>query len=169
MSKKFIFISILLTILTALVSILLLSLLDAADRNGAYYNEAGISVKHPTATKESDQSAAVDVAVDAKDVTQKSPPDASSFSKVKNKISAIIPKFENAISRMVCHSLRMDGVLTVSRDANGKVIGWKCDAHDHATCTAGPDGVWKECTFPPDLMPRPDPVPKEILSNPPLK
>lgn len=60
-----------------------------------------------------------------------------------------------------------EGQLTAQRNSRGKVTGWTCWFNSHAVCTAGPDGVWKECTFRPSLMPWPNNVSQQVLHSPP--
>ncbi len=48
------------------------------------------------------------------------------------------------------------------------LTGWTYqDADSEHTCSAGPDGVWKSCTFSSKEQPWPSPVPQELLNNPP--
>jgi hypothetical protein len=60
------------------------------------------------------------------------------------------------------------GLLSVRKDDKGKVMGWTCAINSHSTCTAGPNGVWMECTFSPDVMPWPQNVSAEVLRDPSL-
>lgn len=52
------------------------------------------------------------------------------------------------------------GEFSVRKDAQGDVVGYLCTWKNHY-CTAGPDGVWTECSFPPDFMVWPKDVPAD--------
>lgn len=62
---------------------------------------------------------------------------------------------------------RMEGILTAKFDEGKKLVGWSCTMMVHMNCTAGPDGVWSSCDYPPD-MGWPEPVPADALANPSL-
>ncbi len=84
--------------------------------------------------------------------------------KAKDYISSII---KSPPKRLICVSSdgHNEGVLISNFDENEKLIGWSCNIGTHMNCTAGPDGIWKECDFPPNEMAWPNPVSKEALDN----
>jgi len=85
--------------------------------------------------------------------------------KTKDYINSII---EFSPKRLLCipYDGHNEGILIANFDENEKLIGWSCNMGSHMNCTAGPDGIWKECDFPPSDMVWPNPVPKEALDNP---
>lgn len=61
-----------------------------------------------------------------------------------------------------------EGELEPEYDAANTVTGWRCSFGAHDYCTAGVDGQWTECTYPPTAdRPWPEPIPASVLNNPP--
>jgi hypothetical protein len=95
---------------------------------------------------------------------------------IQSTVQKVIQKTNNIVNPVVnfltnranCASddNHAQGILTSKFNDNGKLIGWNCSMGGHMNCTAGPDGIWKECTFPPDVMVWPNPVDKKALDDP---
>jgi hypothetical protein len=58
-----------------------------------------------------------------------------------------------------------NGLLEAEFNPGNQLTGWKCTITSHDVCTAGADGIWTSCTYPPDRG-WPAPVPQEALQNP---
>lgn len=59
----------------------------------------------------------------------------------------------------------VQGVLTAEFTEDMQLSGWSCVISSHNKCTAGPNGMWTSCSYPPD-MGWPDPVPQSAIENP---
>ena len=56
------------------------------------------------------------------------------------------------------------GKLTAQYEGK-KLTGWTCTLDSYSVCSAGKNGRWLKCTFPPPGWPKP--VPRRFLLHPP--
>ena len=82
------------------------------------------------------------------------------------KSNAVSYNPETGKENCVARDGHAEGSLTSLFDTAGNLVGWNCTMNGYMNCSAGPDGIWKTCDFPPDVMAWPNRITKTALDNP---